>query len=264
MKAMKRLTILLVLGVLLPAVCLARAVRSPDMKTLMTRSELVFVGKVRSIKPSGITTELAYPTWRGVVFEWLQVEVEVIEPVKGTKKGATVRTLMLSTRGPGPMINAPGMVHPKVGQHCLLCLLPTKAKGVYASLTAPFDDDQAVFLLNRKPWASGTYYKDGRPVAFRKQNERNRVLWSLVDDDGKIAPGAAEDLRGKYKAEIATPAPKDAVVHLKWKRQTSENGWQWNVPDEGDEEAETEKDKKHHQTDGAAVEREPTEGEPTQ
>ena len=33
-----------------------------------------------------ITTELTYPTWDNVVFEWLRVEVEVVEPIKGTKK----------------------------------------------------------------------------------------------------------------------------------------------------------------------------------
>ena len=55
------------------------------MKTLMKDSQLVFVG-VKSLKPSGITTELTYPTWDNVVFEWLRVEVEVVEPIKGTKK----------------------------------------------------------------------------------------------------------------------------------------------------------------------------------
>src|SRR6478736_1180273 len=120
----------------------ARAVQSLDIKSLMKDSQLVFVGQVKSVKPSGVTTELAYPTWEGVVFEWLKVEVEVIEPIKGTKKGELVSTLMLSTRGQDSMVNAPGMVRPKVGQYHLLCLLPTNPTGAYASVTAPFDDNQ--------------------------------------------------------------------------------------------------------------------------
>ena len=128
----------------------ARAVRVLDIKTLMKDSQLVFVGEVKSVKPSGITTELTYPTWEDVVFEWLRVEVEVIEPVKGTKKGELVSTLMLSTRGPGPMFNPPGMVEPKVGQYHLLCLLPANVTGVHAAMTAPFDDNQAIFLLDRE------------------------------------------------------------------------------------------------------------------
>src|SRR5947208_2782984 len=35
----------------------ARLVRDLDRKTLMEDSQLVFVGKVKSVKPSGITTE---------------------------------------------------------------------------------------------------------------------------------------------------------------------------------------------------------------
>lgn len=210
----------------------ARAVLSPDIKTLLKGSGLILVGQVKSVKPSGITTELTYPTWRDVVFEWLKVEVEVIEPIKGTAKGDIVRTLMLSARGSGPMFNPPGMVHPKVGQYHLLCLLPTRFEGVFASFTAPFDDNRAIFLLDRGSWTDGaTYYKDGKEVAFHEQSDLNRALWNLVDDKGAISAVGAETIRKRYRAEIATPAPEDAVIHLIWKKETSESGWQWNVPD---------------------------------
>ena len=132
---MKTLAPLLALVALSPD-CLARGVRALDLKTLIAVSELVVVGKVKSVEPSGITTKLTYPTWGGVVFEWLKVEVEVVEPIKGTKKGAVVQTLMLSspeplvlsTRDHQPMINPPGTVDPKKGQFYFLCLLPTKFK----------------------------------------------------------------------------------------------------------------------------------------
>ena len=231
LKTVHSLASLILLVLFLPMHADARFVQDLDVKTLMERSQLVFVGKVRSVKPSGITTALTYPTWEGVVFEWLKVEVEVVESVKGTKKREVVQTLMLSIRGPGPTINSPGMVDPKVGQYHLLCLLPTSNTGVFASVTAPFDDDQAIFLLDRQCWMQTTYYKDGKEVAFHDQSEKNRVLWNLVDDKGEINRDGAEYLRKTYKTEIATPHPKETVIHLKWKTETSAGGWQRDVPD---------------------------------
>lgn len=234
MNATKSFGILFLLIVFFATQAHARIVRDLDMKTLMKQSQLVFVGQVKSVKPSGMTTELTHPTWEGVIFEWLRVEVEVIEPVKGTKKGELVSTLMLSTRGPGPMINSPGMVEPKVRQYHLLCLLPTNSTGEYASVTAPFDDDLAIFLLDRKRWTEGAhYYKEGKEVAFYEQREKNRALWNLVNDKGEIQQDGAESLRKNYAAEIAIRPAKDAVIHLKWKKQPSAGGWQSNVPDDG-------------------------------
>jgi hypothetical protein len=224
---------LLILTATISSKCLARAVLALDMNALMAGSELVLVGKIKSVEPSGITTELTYPTWDNIVFEWLKVEVEVIEPIKGTKMGDVIRTLMLSTRGRRPIMNAPGMVDPKTGQLHLLCLLPTKFKSVYASTTAPFDEDQAVFILDRAKWE---YYGFGDdPIQadkFLERNERCKIIWSLVDESGRIIPKGAEELRKKYQAEITTKPPKDAIIHLQWKKETSEDGWQWNVPDE--------------------------------
>jgi hypothetical protein len=236
MKNRCAIVILLFLFVIWSSDAHGRAVRVLDMKSLMEGSQLVLAGKVRSVKRSGITTELTYPTWKGVVFEWLKVEVEVIEPIKGTKKGDVVRTLMLSARGPGPAINPPGMVDPKVGQHHLLCLLPTKFKDVFASITAPFDDDQGIFVLDRNHWKYESYRESPKDFdQFPIDAERYKAVWELVDGKGEIIPEGAEQLRRKYKAEIATPAPKAAVIHLKWKKGESESGWQWNVPDEGED-----------------------------
>ena len=212
----------------------ARIVRALDLKALMKDSQLVFVGEVKSIKPSGITTELTYPTWENVVFEWLLVDVEVIEPIKGTEKGKLVSTLMLSTRSEVSMINAPGMVRPKVGQFQLLCLLPAKITGAYAAVTAPFDDNLSIFLLDRKHWADGThYYKEGKEVAFREQSDKNQALWDLVTAKGEINRDGVVYLRKKYAAQIATPPARGAVIHLKWKKETSGGAWHWDVPDDG-------------------------------
>ncbi|MCW1916574.1 hypothetical protein OJ996_23505 [Luteolibacter sp. GHJ8] len=227
--------IMLLALILSSAVCEARAVRSMGMKELVAQSALVFVGQVTSIRPSGITTTLTYPTWGNTVFEWLEVEVKVIEEVKGVKKGQVVRTLMLSIRGESfIVINPPGMVKPGLGQHHLLCLLPTTQPGFHASITAPFDDREGIFLLDRKEWTEGaTYFDDkGRKVAFKDQNEKNAMLWNLVDGRGRIMPGGAAAMRKNYQAEIARRPPAESVVHLKWKKVEGKGGWQWNEPAE--------------------------------
>lgn len=225
--------IMLLALVLSSAVCEARAVRRMDMKELVEQSALVFVGQVTSIRPSGITTTLTYPTWGNTVFEWLEVELKVIEEVKGVKKGQAIRTLILSIRGESLIvINPPGMVEPKLGQRHLLCLLPTTQPGFHASITAPFDDQEGIFLLDRKEWTEGaTYFDDkGREVEFKDQNEKNATLWNLVDGRGRIIPGGAAAMRKKYRAEIAKRPPAESVVHLKWKKVEGKGGWQWNEP----------------------------------
>jgi hypothetical protein len=229
---MRKQILILALAGVLPLLALGRAVRVYDMKDLVGGSKLVFVGKALSVEPSGITTAMSYPTWKGVTFEWLKVEVEVLEPIKGVRKGEHVRTLMLSTKGDRPVINAPGMVEPKTGRAYLLCLLPTTISNVYASLTAPWDDDQAIFLLDRKSWVhhGATYYKDGKEVAFQEQNEKNAALWNLVDDSGKIKPPFVARMRQDYAGEIATTPGTNAVIPLQWETWKAASGWQWDVP----------------------------------
>ncbi len=228
MHTLKTLLLFILVASACTSQCQARAVYSFDVKTLMARSTLVLVGRVKSVQPSGLKTKLTYPTWDHVIFEWLKVEIEVIEPIKGAQKGNVIRTLMLSMPE-GIMVNPPGVVDPKAGRQYLLFLMPTTFKDVYASATGPFDDSEAVFLLDRTFWKYGsfgdsdsTYYKD-----------RYSAIWSLVDDKGQITPKGAEKLRLQYQAEIATKPPKDEIIHLKWKTETSSDGWQWNVPDDG-------------------------------
>ena len=109
----KKRLILIALTVLCPLLVLARAVRTYNTNTLVTNAELVFIGRVNSITPSGITTTMSYPMWQGATFEWLNVEAEVLEPVKGVQRGQLVSTAMLSVdRGIG---NAPSIS--KADQH---------------------------------------------------------------------------------------------------------------------------------------------------
>lgn len=211
----------------------ARAVYSADMPKTIAGSSMVFAGKVESITRSGITTKLSYPTWKGHTFEWLEAKVTVLEPIKGTTRGATVRILMLSVDGVGPIINPPGMVRPERGRAYLFCLLPTERKGTYASFTAPFDDREAIMPLNRKD-STYQFYREN-PDHYRKpymadELEKIRVIWSLVDSSGRIRSRGAEHVRQFFAVEIAKPAPPDSVIYLQWKKATS-RGWEWNVPE---------------------------------
>jgi hypothetical protein len=89
-------TLLCTLTALMPLMAFGRPFQIVDPKTLLANSKLVFVGKVRSVKASGIATPLNYPTWEGVSFPWLSVKVEVLEPFKGVQKGDIVQVMMLS------------------------------------------------------------------------------------------------------------------------------------------------------------------------
>jgi hypothetical protein len=198
----------------------ARAVRAFDLPELMAGSEIAIIGKVSSVEPSGLTTQLTYPTWTGVTFEWLKVEVSVVESLKGAAKGGSIRILMLSAPAGGPVFNPPGMLDVKNGQHFLMFLLPTTKKGVYAAMSAPWDDDQAIFLLNRK-----------EGVISQTSVAMIELIPTLVDDDGRILADGVANLRAKYRDQLAAKPPEDAVIHLKWKTKTSDKGWEWDVPD---------------------------------
>jgi hypothetical protein len=202
----------------------ARVTIVPGFDELIKRAQLVFIGQVKSVKPSGLHVALSYPTWEGNDFEWLNVEVEVIEPIKGKKKGQTVNTMMLILHLKGNIFDPPGTVNPQAGQIFLLCLLPTDVGDSFAAVTAPMDDNLAIFPLDRKLWAA-----DEKSVGFFE--DRKRIMRSLVDDEGKISATGVEELRKIFKNEIAIVPAKDGVVYLQWKKETTQDGWQTNVPD---------------------------------
>jgi hypothetical protein len=210
----------------LPSAAQARIIIVPGFDRLIKRAQLVFFGQVKSVKPSGQHVALSYPTYDGNDFEWLNVEVEVIEPIKGAKKGQTVKTMMLTLHLKGGIFDGPGTVNPQLGQYFLLCLLPTDAGDSFAAVTAPRDDNLAIFPLDRKLWAA-----DEKGMGFFE--DRKRIIRSLVDDGGKISASGVEELRKTFKNEIAIAPAKDVVVHLQWKKETTQGGWQTNVPDTG-------------------------------
>jgi hypothetical protein len=222
---MKRWILTIALMALIPIIAFGRFVQFYDNKTLIEKSKLVFVGNIKSIKHSGIKTHLSYPTWDGVVFEWLITDVEVLEPIKGIQKGNNVQVALLSvdeSKGPRPMINAPGMLDPQKDDTLLFCLNPTPITNIFAAVTAPFDDDLSIFHLDRKGW---------KPSSFREglKDERVALIWSLVDDAGKIIPLGAQQMRKTYAKEIQI-APSNTLVYLQWEARTNASGWTANFP----------------------------------
>jgi hypothetical protein len=231
---MKRPTIYIVTVLLAALAVSGRLLDVRDIRTLMRQSKFAFVGRVRAVNQSGITTGLSYPTWEGVVFEWQRVDVEVVEPIKGTKKGDVVHTAMLSvdeTKGSHPMVNAPGMIEPKEGDAFLFFLAPTTRPNLFAGLTAPYDDNQSIFRLDRTFWQYGSY-REGREKPDSPFYERCKVIWSLVDDRGRIIPTGAELMRRTYAKQISTP-PSNTVVYLQWQKYTNPSGWFHDIPNEG-------------------------------
>jgi hypothetical protein len=219
---------------LAPLHLFGRPVQSYDIKTLIAKSELVFVGRVRSVQPSGVTTSLSYATWGGAVFSWLAVDIDVLEPIKGVHRGDVVRTFMMSADRP-IIMNAPGTVELKTGEAFLLYLAPTTLTNVFASVTAPFDDKESIFRLDR----SDSEYHSYRKGFFRRHRdgdiigsdlkERYAWIWRLVNDEGTILPAGAERMCKAYAKQIRMPPPA-TVIYLQWETRTNADGWHWSEP----------------------------------
>jgi hypothetical protein len=212
---------------------LGRILDVRSVNALVADSELTFIGRVKSVNPSGITTHLSYPTWEKCVFEWLQVEVEVLEPIKGTTKGQLIPTAMLAvdeSKGPRPMLNAPGMLEPKTGELFLLFLERTTKPNLFASLTAPFDDDQAIFKLDRRS-PEYTWFHEGKEGTNSPFLDRHKLVWSLIDDTGALISNGVAMMRSNYAREIRK-APSTNIIYLEWVSRTNAAGWFADFPKE--------------------------------
>jgi hypothetical protein len=162
--------------------------------------------------------------WKEAVFDWQEVQVEVQEAVKGTDRGKLISVLALSTKA--SIGNPPGFIFPKKGARYLFCLLPTTVTNKFAATTAPFDENQSIFTEDRKYWLYPTLSAGSRD----ERDAYASVLRFLDPKRGFTAESIAR-LRDTYKKEIKMEPPPAALIHLIWEKQTSESGWQWNVPD---------------------------------
>lgn len=228
---MKARRLLITLMALIPLTAFGRLLQIIDPKTLIADSRLVFVGRVQSIKSSNITTPLSYPTWEGVSFRWLKVDMEVLEPFKGVRKGDIVQTMMLSmdrSKQTELMYSPPVMLEPDKGDVFFLCLCPTPTKNAFAGLTAPYNEELSMFPLHRSGDTTGDSVKyDVKQLLL--DDKRFTLIWKLVNQTGQIVPGSVARLRDNYTVEIGN-VHTNKVVYLEWQAYTNAHGWVSDVP----------------------------------
>jgi len=146
---MRAKAILVILAILGSLSAQGRPFQVIPPKELIAKSKRVFVGRVSSVRPSGIGTSLSYVPWKGAKFEWKIAEVKVLQPLKGTRKLEVVRVAMLSTES--DLFNAPFMLFPEEGDILLFCVLPTPVTNLFAALTAPYNESLSIIPLHRVP-----------------------------------------------------------------------------------------------------------------
>jgi hypothetical protein len=198
---------------------------------LVAKSKLVFLGSVKSVRPSGITTKLSYVAWHGATFHWMIADVQVIEGFKGTQKGRAVQVAMLSTDQ--DLINPPFMLRAEKGDVFFFCVLPTPATNLFAALTAPNNESLSVIALYRakhsaEPQSSAEAIKDFNDNLLRA-DKRFSPIFDLTDSRGRVVAKSADRLRGAFAAELATRGATN-VMHLEWETAISLGGWQSDVP----------------------------------
>ncbi len=221
----------LVLVLSLVQVASARSVRHPTVSELFELAPLAVTGEVLKIEPAGIETPLSYPTLDGMVFQWLRVTCKIGSVLKGKYSAEKISVAMLAVRKSGPhgMFNGPLMLEPKVGNLYVMFLAPSSTPGLHASLLAPYDESNAIFILDRKDReydATGGYMSPD----YRKQwQEKKDLVWSLTSWLGGLSKSGADDVIKRYKAQIAKPG-KPITIQLEWEKHTGPGGWSWDVP----------------------------------
>jgi hypothetical protein len=228
---MKARILLIPLMTLITLTAFGRFIQILDPKTLIADSKLVFVGRVRSAKVSDIATPLSYPTLEGVSFPWLRVEMEVLEPFKGVRKGDIVRVMMLSmdkSKEPRFMYCPPEVLEPDKGDIFFLCLGSTPITNTFAALTGPYDEYLSVFPLHRSHETSRETMRDVGKQSL-SNDKRFEPIWQLVNQAGDILPDGVAKLRDSYAAEIKRTSTS-SMVYLEWQAYTNAHGWVSDVP----------------------------------
>jgi hypothetical protein len=196
---------------LVPFMAFGRTFQIIDPGALIEESKLVFVGKVKSVNPSGIAAPLHYPTWEQLSFPWLSVQMEVLAPFKGVKQGDIVRVMMLSIdrrAASGMIISPPAVLEPNLGDLFFLCLGRTCITNTFAALSGPYDEFLSVLPLHRP---NGTRSFSDRSARQILNHDRFQPIWRLVDDKGVLIPDSVTKLRNAYAAEIQTTSSNDMI-----------------------------------------------------
>lgn len=217
---------------LIPSIAFSRLLPINDPQTLIADSKLVFVGKVQSVKTSGIATPLSYPTWDGASFPWLKVEIEVLAPIKGkgVQGGDSVHVMMLSMdkRAESRMYSPPEVLEPDKGDVFFLCLGRTPITNTFAALSAPYNENLSVLPLHRNHGTISDTSRDyGKQLLLR--DKRFDLIWRLVNEKGELLPDGVTKLRDTYAAELGR-VPTNDMVYLEWQAYTNAHGWVSDMP----------------------------------
>jgi hypothetical protein len=218
-------------------------------KELIAESKMVFLGRVDSVQPSGISTSLSYIPWEGVTFKWIFSEVKVLEPFKGAKKGAAVRIAMLSADI--QLADSPFMLCPEKGDIFLFCVLPTPVTNVFAALTAPYNESLSIIPLHRVPSSTD----DAEDLLTRSSEETKELeknlawhygrtdlitkllrddrqfspIFALVTEKGALLSAGIKQFHNAFASELAAKSSTN-VVFLEWHTAVSIGGWRSDVP----------------------------------
>lgn len=231
-----RILILVSIVALFPTGAVARGVRSAPVPQLCRLAHVVAIGEVETIESSGIETTLSYPTLDEFTFQWLRVRVSLSAVLKGRIDKGHIDVAMLAVKAnngrPLFKVDGPLMIHPKVGDKYVMFLAPTPKKGLYTSIFAPYDEENAVFILERD---SPRYSMEGVSKAPEVKDYRDfrqeirDMICILVDDAGEMTPDGIERFRAKYGRELQVSS-EGRTMPLEWKKHTSKTGWSWDVP----------------------------------
>lgn len=233
-KKMKLLAIFLVFLSTTVQFVSARAVRGLRVPQLFEEAPLVVTVEVKGIEPLGIDTTLSYPTLRGVTFHWLRVSCVIETVFKGElldKAPLDIAMLAVKKSDEGGLLDAPLMLSPKKGQKYLMFLAPTSKPSVCASIFAPYDESNAIFILDRQSKEydfSHVVDKDYMQDCLEKKN----LVWSLITEDGEFSKTGPVKVAEQYQSQIKRKG-RDWSVALEWEVKTNNNGWSFDVPKDG-------------------------------
>lgn len=206
----------------------ARAVREPSVGQLFEAAPLAVTAEVTSVTPLGIETTLGYPTMHGATFQWLRVSCRVAAVIKGEFHHESIDVAMLAVKSGHVLFNPPLMLSPANGNKYVMFLAPSSQTNVYASILAPYDESNAIFILDRQ---SREYdFSSVVDRDYMKQcMEKKEFVWSLVGEDGQLPKTGLKDVTKRYKSQLDMKS-QNFTIALEWKVQTNAAGWSIDVP----------------------------------
>ena len=206
----------------------ARAVRDPTVAQLFEQAPLAVTAEVTAITPLGIETTLGYPTLQGMTFHWLRVTCKVDAVLKGDYRESSIDVAMLAVKLDDLLINGPLMLSPAKGQKYVMFLAASSKPDVYASILAPYDEANAIFILDRKS-REYDFSAVVSPDYMKKCLEKKEFVWSLVNEDGQFSKEGPKAVASVYKAQIEKQS-QSLTIALEWKVKTNAGGWSIDVP----------------------------------